>query len=684
MNETAARRRAALLLGAAALVVLVALGLRVRAVLESRAGAVFEALAAWTGLRLVADDVGFGLIPPRVVAWGVRVEVAQDAVSGSPLQAERADLGVALAPLLEGRVVVDGVYLEGLVVRAARLSDGDWNLRPVPAPLPERIVLSPLAVHAERVHLAYRDERLPGSVEVELRSGAIDARIDAALSGVDLTLEATLAGAQEAALKGAGRIPLVKGSPSELHFSVAGIPMERVGEIVRLAGGQIPFDWGGSGVLALAGRIGAPAAWPLTGGRLSFQIDAGEASIEALGGLLGKSRGVPLRIEGEARLGSGGPFIEEIDLDFGGAGIRVRPGAGGGPAAVVGSPGLDLHGLARIVPGLERIDASGEVALSGSVTSAEGGLTGRIDMLAPEVGLGGETHPASLRDAGLRLELQGGGEQLAGILKVSRFAWAALEGGALAGRFAAGASAGQTRADFRWQGVGRQADRFDLEGALEFDGRTIRLLDMTAAGLGGDWTAEGHVTRAASGPWPAELALRWRDLDLSGLLRLAGQSGGLAGRSAGDLHATGVLDGTWAGLLAQAGEFAVGIEGVSIERTLRFLELPSPLARVIASAAHSSGAVRASGVLRAGDLDVERIVIGDVALQLELHGSVPRGGGATLAGTFRLQPRADVASRRLAGLLFGGGGRGAIPVEIGGRWPHFEVEIQSRGKPVER
>ena len=684
MTETAARRRAALLLGATALVVLVALGLRVRAVLESRAGAVFEALAAWTGLRLVADDVGFGLVPPRVVAWGVRVEVAQDAVSGSPLQAERVDLGVALAPLLEGRVVVDGVGLEGLVVRVARLADGDWNLRPVPAPLPERIVLSPLAVHAERVHLAYRDERLPGSVEVELRSGAIDARVDAGLSGVDLTVEATLAGEQEAALRGAGRIPLVKGTPSELRFGVVGIPMERVGEIVRLAGGQIPFDWRGSGILALEGQIGAPAAWPLVGGRLSFKIDATEASIEALGPVLGKSRGVPLLIKGEARLGSGGPFIEEIDLDFGGAGIRVRPGAAGGPSVVAGSRDLDLRALARIVPGLERIGASGAVALAGSVTAAEGGLTGRIDLLAPEVGLGGESRPVSVRDAGLRLDLEGGGGRLAGVLAMSRFAGASLEGGALEGSFASGASAGQTRADFRWKGVGRQADRFDLEGALEFDGRTVQLLDVTATGLGGEWTAAGQITLAMSGPWPSELALHWRDLDLSGLLRLAGQSEQLVGRSAGQLLAKGVLDGTWAGFLAQEGKFDGGVDGVSTERALGLLELPSSLARVVAPSAHSPGMARARGAVREGGVELERLVLGDDAWQLELQGSLPYADVATLAGTFRLQPGADIARRRLAGLLRGGGLRGAIAVAIGGRWPHFELEIQPRGRPRAR
>ena len=679
MTEAHARRRVALLLGGATLLVLSVLVWRIQVVLESRAGAVFEAVAAWSGLRLSAREVRFSLWPPRVLAEGVHLEVARDAVAGSPVRIDHLELGVALTPLLEGRIVVDAVAIEGLVLRAARLANGAWNLRRETRPLPVDIVLAPLAFRADRVHLGYRDARQPGGAELEIR-GELDAHVDAALQGVDLLLTGSLAGESATRLKVTGRIPLTREARVELLFDVGNLPAARIGEIVQLAGGRVPFEWSASGPIELKAKLQTSLAWPPEQGRLFFEIDAGAAGIAALGPLIRKPVGRPLRLDGRIRFGERGPGLQQVELHLESGVVRIFEAPAQPGALVVASEDLDLRSLGDLVPVLNSVGASGAVAVAGALRVGRKGLAGRLDMLAPAMAMGGKVPAGVLQNVGVQIALRRGGAHLGGRAVSTGLNGDLFSAGALAATLGVSADHPGSRLEFRWQDVGRGADRFDIEARLDLDDSLIRIRDLRGSGLNGQWQGMGVVSMAPADGWPLRLELGWTSLEVAGLLRLAGVEPMVAGRSEGKLGLAGTLDGTLVGLVAKRGDFDVTLVPISRQDIERLARLPSMVRRLLGTSQGARPvALHATGRLGLESVEFEKFSLGDKDWEIRLAGPVAWVGKAELFGELRLEPSLARRMQGMGRLLLGRKGSRQMPISMLGRWPNFDLELLSAG-----
>lgn len=103
---------------------LVAVALLLPRVVESDAvrTRIEEAAAEATGGTLAYRGLDAGILPPRLVVEGASV-TAPDAEAPA-LSAERADLRVAILPLLVGAVVVDSLHIAGADVRLERTDAG--------------------------------------------------------------------------------------------------------------------------------------------------------------------------------------------------------------------------------------------------------------------------------------------------------------------------------------------------------------------------------------------------------------------------------------------------------------------------------------------------------------------------------------------------------------------------------
>ena len=421
-----------------------------------------------TGQEASWRELAVGVLPPRVRVREARLG------DGAGLAVGRADLQVALLPLLARTVVVDRVAIEGGVLRIVRSADGllwPWQVESHTPPAPDTAPRAPGGAEAEResdggagfdfavrrvdlehVRIVIEDRTLgPGREfalqEVEARArargrAALDVRGSAQVGEGVLRAEGALGA--DGALALTLRFERI---PAELFAPY-------LGDDARLVGGV-------DGTLALRGPARAPDAAELDvriddaafevgeaaihgpvslqaelRGELArpagrFTIDATGAELVYGGGIVRKPPGAAASAEGRIATGADGRIeTEEVRIRLSDIGAQGALGIGGDRPllARLDAPSVPLASLAALVPSLARLGLGGSASLDG-VTFATPplALTGRVGLdeaqLRPEgrapIPLRGALvgEGAGLRSEGLAAEI--GGQPLALELVVS-------------------------------------------------------------------------------------------------------------------------------------------------------------------------------------------------------------------------------------------------------------------------
>lgn len=343
--------------------------------------------------------------PPRL-----RVEQAKLG-DGSALAVARADLRVALLPLLGGAVVVDRVAIEGGVLRAVRTAEGvrwPWQ-RAGAAPAPGAAPTARGGAEASRgdrggrgFDLAVRRLDLSGTT-LTLEDRTLEPPVE--LAFVDVEARARARGTDALAFTGSARVGEGGGLHGEGEVDGAGaldarIALQRLpaatfapylGRKARLGGaldgrlalrgparapdaadlelqvGDAAFEIGDAaiqGPISLKAELRGALARPAG----TFALDATGAELVYGGGILRKPPGAAASADGRIATGPDGRIeAREVHVrlkDIGGQGAL---GIGGGRpfAAALDAPPFELAGIGELVPALAPLAPEGAAALQG-------------------------------------------------------------------------------------------------------------------------------------------------------------------------------------------------------------------------------------------------------------------------------------------------------------------------------
>lgn len=404
---------------------------------------------SWTALEV-------GVLPPRV-----RVEQAKLG-DGSALAVARAELRVAVLPLLAGAIVVDRVAIEGGVLHAVRTADGlrwPWQgpaAKPDPGPVarepggaepraPDRAGGFAFAVRrldVEDTRLGLEDRTVTPPVTLVLAD--LEARARA--HGVRALAFAGSARVGEGGLRGEGQVDASGALAATL--TLEGLP---AASFAPYLGPGATLGGALDGTLVLRGPARAPDAADLAVriGDAAFELDQaairGPVSLEAElrgaldrptgtfaldatgaellygGGIVRKPPGAAASAEGRLATAPDGRIeIEQVRVrlkDIGGQGAL---GFGGGRplAARFDAPPFPVAGLDALVPALAPLALDGRAAVEGlQLTAPPLALVGRVVLdgvrLRPDgrgpIGLRGALafEGAGLRSNGLVAEAGG-------------------------------------------------------------------------------------------------------------------------------------------------------------------------------------------------------------------------------------------------------------------------------------
>jgi len=308
-----------------------------------------------TGRDVAVDALSLALLPPRLVATGVRVGDA-----AAPLvTAERVDLRLDLVPLFSRELVVESLALEGVIWRVPRTRSGidlPWKSGgasvQVEAPLPAAAAagaarglrLAVAHITLEHSQLVWDDAVATPPVRIEVRDLAGDARGGGPGAPLAVTLGGTLASGGTLRL---ARDPAVAGAP-DLEVTLDGVDLGviapylgkdlalagKVGGTLRANGPAASLDALDAaleiadanvraGEVVATGPVGVTASLQgaleaLTG---SFELDATRASLDAYGGVFKKAPGAPAKATGrlvrdaQGRLGVDGVRVKIENMD---------------------------------------------------------------------------------------------------------------------------------------------------------------------------------------------------------------------------------------------------------------------------------------------------------------------------------------------------------------------------------
>lgn len=418
--------RIVLALGAAALLALGAAAWLLPRWLESdgvRAVLIGAARDA-TGRDVAWDGLSIALFPPRLVATQVRVGDA-----AAPLVvAERADLRIAVAPLLARVVLVDSLALEGVTWRVVRSADGvelpiakrdapnaaESAASPPAAPTGSnaqgaeaapsvrgpalRLAVRSVALHRSRIVWDDRVATPPVSIEVrDVECRAEGTRADAP---ADVLLDGTLASGGtlhiggtadlagtldlEATLEGVDLAPFA--AYFGRNFTLAG----RVGGKVRARGPADALaaleadlevadaslragDVAAQGPISLEARLHGAVAVP----EGDFEVDATRAQLSAYGGAFKKPPGAPATASGKlVRDANGKLGVDAVRLSIKNMNGQARAAPDG---VHFDAAPFDLKGWGELIPALASVAPEGSIAIEGvRVATAPLALAGRV------------------------------------------------------------------------------------------------------------------------------------------------------------------------------------------------------------------------------------------------------------------------------------------------------------------
>ena len=403
-----------------------------------------------TGRDVAWDDLSFALFPPRLVATQLRVGDA-----AAPLVlAERVDLRIAVAPLLERLVRVDSLALDGVLWRIERTpaaievpiahNDTPGELRPAvaspaanpqPAPaVPEasrgpslRFAVRSVALHRSRI--VWDDGALQPPVSIELR----DVEGIATRSSADAPMSGSITGtlASGGTLRIAGRVAgggnldaeatlaAVDLAPFAAYFgrgfAVAGRmdgTIRARGPVAALEALEADLEIADANVragdIATQGPVTLKAHLhgAITKSEGDFELDATRAQLSAYGGAFKKPPGAPATASGKlVRDANGKLSVDGVHLSIKNMNGQTRAAPDG---VHFDAAPFDLTGWGELIPALSSLAPEGPIALEGvRVATAPFALGGRVRLD------GVQLHTASRAPIALRGALLGHGASLA-------------------------------------------------------------------------------------------------------------------------------------------------------------------------------------------------------------------------------------------------------------------------------
>ncbi len=396
-----------------------------------------DAAHAATGQEPHWTALDVGLFPPSV-----RIEQARLG-DGSTLAVERAELQIALWPLLARAIVVDRVVIDGGVLRATRTARGiDWPWTPPADPDSEtgsaaareaggadteagdgrRFDFAIRRLDLDDTQIAIEDRTVDPPATIELRdlTGRARMRGDDALS-FELSGNAT-----DGTVRADGDVDSAGALAATISLDAlpAALFAPYLGDDASLAGAL-------SGTIALRGPARAPdaadvdlrignAAFEIGDARVngpvsvraelrgalarptgSFSLDAGDAEL-IYGGVFRKPPGSAASAEGQLRTAPDGRVhTEQVRIrirNLGGQG-SLEWGGGAPLTAALDAPAFAVDGWGELVPGLASLAPEGRLALAGGrVGGAPLAFAGRLQLDALRVHPGGRG-PFELRGA---------------------------------------------------------------------------------------------------------------------------------------------------------------------------------------------------------------------------------------------------------------------------------------------
>ncbi len=379
-----------------------------------------------------------GLFPPSV-----RIEQARLG-DGRALAVERAELQIALWPLLARVVVVDRVVIDGGVLRAARTAGGiEWPWTP-PAGVDGET--DPAAARAaggadteadtdgRRFDFAIRRLDL-ADTQIAIEDRTVDPPATIALQGLEgrarmrgsdaLSFELS-AHVAEGTVRAEGDVDSAGALAATISLDAlpAALFAPYLGDDASLAGAL-------SGTIAMRGPARAPdaadvdlrignAAFEIGDARIhgpvsvraelrgalarptgSFSLDAADAEL-IYGGVFRKPPGAAASAEGQLRTAPDGRVhTQEVRIrirNLGGQG-SLEWGGGEPLAATLDAPAFAVDGWGELVPALAPLAPEGRLALAGGrITGAPLSFAGRVQLDALRVQPGGRG-PFELRGA---------------------------------------------------------------------------------------------------------------------------------------------------------------------------------------------------------------------------------------------------------------------------------------------
>lgn len=400
-----------------------------------------EAVRDATGQEPHWAALDVGVLPPRVRIEQVRLG------EGDALAVARADLRVALLPLVAGVVVVDRVSIEGGVLRAARTAEGlvwPWQ-HPGDAPAPGA---APRARGgAEQARRGEGGRAAPGfdlavrrvdvaDTALTLEDRTVESPVALALTAV--TGRARMHGLEALAFSGSARAgegtlrgegELDAGGALDVRLSLERLP---AASFAGYLGRAARLDGTIDGTLAVRGPVRAPDAADLDlriadaafavgdaeirgpvsltaklRGALArpagtFAIDATGAELVYGGGIVRKPPGAAARAEGRIRTDERGRIeTEQVRVRLTDVGGQGALGFGGGEplAASFSAPSVPLAGLGALAPALAPLALAGTAAVDGlHVSVSPLVLAGRVGLDGVRLRPGGRG-PIALRGA---------------------------------------------------------------------------------------------------------------------------------------------------------------------------------------------------------------------------------------------------------------------------------------------
>ena len=397
-----------------------------------------DAARAATGQEPSWAALDVGLFPPSV-----RMEQARLG-DGSALAVERAELQIALWPLLARVLVVDRVVVDGGVLRATRSADGiEWPWTPPPD---RDTGTDPAAAReaggadtdagAGGRSFDFAIRRLDlADTEIAIEDRTVDPPATVALR--DVTARARMAGSDalsfelsahvaEGTVRADGDVDTAGALAATISLDAlpAALFAPYLGDDASLAGAL-------TGTIALRGPAQAPdaadvdlrignAAFQIGDARVngpvsvraelrgelarptgSFSLDAADAEL-IYGGVFRKPPGSAASAEGQLRTAPDGRIhTEEVRIrirNLGGQG-RLEWGGGAPLTAALDAPAFAVDGWGELVPALAPLAPEGRVALAGGRLSGEPlALAGRLQLEALRLRPGGRG-PFELRGA---------------------------------------------------------------------------------------------------------------------------------------------------------------------------------------------------------------------------------------------------------------------------------------------